>query len=249
MFFCLSSLLSLSSRPGLLRPPSGPGVPPVRHRGGHLLHLHRRLAQELPIRRLPVPSGPLRPPCPPAAMLQQPEPGRLPGPRRASPSQLAVPQRVHRHQLLPHPARPQPRQRLRGLQETQHAAERGHAVVRGAGRLATGAEPSPASDEAGGAEPAQLRRVEHRGERLRELRGGHVLSFWFRGCDLLRQFASFYFFFFCVLLFRSKAALCRSTLFRLDPTPRHHHHSDGDESSMRTYSSDLCFFVGARRGG
>ncbi|XP_031694984.1 protocadherin Fat 2-like [Anarrhichthys ocellatus] len=63
-----------------------------------------------------------------------------------------------------------------GLQEAQHASERGHAVVRRAGRPAaastsTIAEHCPASNQTAGAEPepAQLRRLQHGGERLREL--------------------------------------------------------------------------------
>lgn len=172
----MSSLLSLSGRPWLLWPPSSPGVPPVWHRGGHLLHLHHGFPSELSIRWLSIPTGPLRPPRSPATLLQQPEPGRLPGSWRAPASQLPVPQRVHRHQLLPHPAHPQPRQRLRRLQETQHASKRGYAIICWAGQPAVGDKSRPASNETGRAEPAQLRRVKHGGERLWELRGGDVLG-------------------------------------------------------------------------
>lgn len=175
---CLnSSLLSLPGGPGLLRPAIGAGL---RHCGGRLRHLHLGLAQELPLRRLPVSAGPLRPPRPPAALLQQPGPGGLPGPRRAPPAHFPVPQRVHRHQLLPQAARPQPGQRVGGVQEAQHATERGHAVVRGARSPAPAASPPgphrrASGQEAGEAQPAQLRQLQPGGERLRELRGGDVL--------------------------------------------------------------------------
>lgn len=86
-----------------------------------------------------------------------------------------MPQRVHRRGLLPQPAHAQPGQQLQRLQEAQPAHERGHAVVPGAGRLADVTETRPTSDQTCGAEPAHLRQVEHGGERLRELRGGHVL--------------------------------------------------------------------------
>ncbi len=195
-FWCfsyLSPLRSLSGRPGLLWPPSSPGVPPVWHRGGHLLHLHHGLTEELSIRWLSIPTGSLWPPRSPTALLQQPEPGRLPGSRWASPSQLPVPQRVHRHQLLPHPAHPQPGQRLRRLQETQHASERGYAVICGAGQPAASGEPRPASNKTSRAEPTQLRRVEHGGERLWKLWGGDVLrpSFGSKPTSFLWKFASF----------------------------------------------------------
>lgn len=173
--FFLSSHLSLSCRPWLLWPPCRPGVPPVWHRRRHLLHLYHGVPEKLSIWWLPVPTGPLWPPCPSTPLLQQPEPGRLPGSRRASSSQLPVPQRVHRNQLLPHPAHPQPGQRLRRLQETQHASERGYAIVCRTGQPTAGAKPCPASNEASRAEPTQLRRVKHGGERLWQLWRGDVL--------------------------------------------------------------------------
>lgn len=175
LMFFISSLLSLSSRPWLLWPPSSAGVPPVWHRGWYILDLHHGLAEELSIWWLPIPTGSLWPSRSPSTLLQQPEPGRLPGSRWASSSQLPVPQRIHRHQLLPHSTHPQPWQRIGKLQETQHASQRGYAIVCRAGQPSASAKPRPASNETSRAEPTQLWWVQHGGERLRELWGGDVL--------------------------------------------------------------------------
>lgn len=173
----LLPVLSLPSRSRLLRPPDGPGVPSVWHRRRHLLHLHHGLSQELSLWWLPLPIGTVRPPSAAATMLQQPEPGWLPGSRWTSSAKLSVPQWVHRHQLLPHPAHPQSWQ-CHGLQETQHAPKRRYALVCGSGQPATSAEHGPASNPTLRTQPTQLRRLEHGGERLRELWGGDVLRLW-----------------------------------------------------------------------
>lgn len=187
---CALSLSSVPGRPGLLWPPGAARLPPVWHCGRRLLHLHRWLSPQLPLRGLPLPVGALRPAGAAATLLQQPEPGPLPGRWWAAAAPLTVPGRVHRHQLLPGAsADPQPGQRVgRRLQEAKCAPQRGHTLLRRAGGVTAGTAAatgtaattrqlrSASGTPPGGDSAPQLWRLQYYGEWLRELRGGHVLK-------------------------------------------------------------------------